>query len=182
MTDRSFRRALAALVLPAFVSTLSAMAQLPPEDSPDDRPPRPGREELHGMLDAYIISKLQEALVLDDEQYARVIVAQKRLNEQRRDYQRERQELLQRLRQSLAVEGPSEAELGRLLERLETLRSTFEARQKAAYAALDALLTVEQRARYRLLEVELERRVQDMMREVRRLRRGAVPPGPPRAR
>lgn len=179
MTARRLRRSLAAIALPALVSALPAVAQLPPEQMREDRPPRPRREELHGMLDAYIISKLQEALRLGDEQYARVIVAQKKLNEQRRDYHRERRELLQQLRQSLAGDKPSEAELSRLLERLEALRSEFEARQKAAYAALDALLTVEQRARHRLLEVEVEGRMQEMMREIRRQRRGAGPPGAP---
>ncbi len=181
MTARSLRRALVAIALPALVSALPAAAQLPPEDSPEDRPPRPRREELHGMLDAYVISKLQEALRLSDEQYARVIVAQKKLDEQRRDYHRDGRELLQRLRQALAADKPSEAELSRLLERLDALRSEFEARQKAAHAALDALLTVEQRARYRLFMVEIEGRMQEMMREVRRLRRGAGPPRLPRA-
>lgn len=181
MTTRSLRRALVAVALSALVSALPAAAQLPPEDTRQDRPPRPRREELHGMLDAYVISKLQEALRLSDEQYARVIVAQKKLDEQRRDYHRDRRELLQRLRQALAADKPSEAELSSLLERLEALRSEFEARQKAAHAALDALLTVEQRARYRLFMVEIEGRMQEMMREVRRLRRGAGPPRAPRA-
>jgi len=158
--------------------TLLGFGQLPPAGEQEGGSRRPNREEIAGMLEAYIISKLQEALQLNDEQYARVIVAQKRLNEHRREHQRQRRETLQQLQRALAAVEASDEEIARLLERLDQLRTDFETQQKADYKAIEALLTVKQRARYRLLEIEIERRMQELIREIRRERRPGPSPRP----
>ncbi len=104
--------------------TLLGFGQLPPAGEQEGAR-RPNREELAGMLEAYIISKLQEALQLNDEQYAKVIVAQKRLNEHRREHQRQRREALQQLQRAVGAVEASDEEIARLLERLDQLRADF---------------------------------------------------------
>jgi DNA repair exonuclease SbcCD ATPase subunit len=144
-----------------------ALIQAGNQDPAGRRGQPPVREEVEAMVDAYIISKLQEALQLDDEQYARVIVAQKKLQESRRSFRRQRAETLRELRRSLASAEPRDDQLGSLLDRLAELQKDFEERQRAELKGLDALLTLRQRARYRILEAEIERRLQELVRRVR---------------
>lgn len=131
------------------------------------RNPQPDREEVRGMMEAYIISKLQDALDLTDEQYGRMVVAQKKLTDTRREYRQNRMRVLQQMRRALQREEAGEDELNPLLRELETLRDEFAADEKKRYEAIDQILDVRQRARYRILEVELQRRLQEMMRQVR---------------
>ena len=64
----------------------------------------------------------------------------------------------------------SEHELSSLLAQLDERQKEFESQQRAGYQAIDALLDVRQRARYRLLEVEVQRRFQQIVREIRQKR------------
>ena len=129
--------------------------------------PRANRDEVQGMMDAYIISKLQETLQLTDEQYARMIVAQKKLQDHRRDHQRRRMETLRDLQRIVSGPDPGDEDISRLLEALENNRGEFVTQQQADYKAIDAILSIKQRARHRLLEVEIERRLQELVREIR---------------
>ena len=128
---------------------------------------RPGREDVEGMMEAYILSKLQEALELSDEQFGQMVVAQKKLQDVRRRYRRERMETIRQMRQILRHEDGEEDELTTFLERLDTLRADFLKEEDERYDAIDAILDVKQRARYRILEVEIQRRLQQLMRRAR---------------
>lgn len=75
--------------------------------------------------------------------------------------------VLQQMRRTLEREQAGESELQPLLTQLATLQEEFIANEKSRYAALDAVLDIRQRARYRILEVELQRRLDEMMRQVR---------------
>ena len=131
-------------------------------------PPQPSRGELEGMMDAYILSKLQDALGLSDEDYGRMVVAQKKLQDLRRDYRRTRMEVLRQIRQALGRDTAGEEELQPLLDELERVRSEFASEEQARYHAIDEVLDVRQRARYRILETEIQRRLGQLMRQVRR--------------
>ena len=130
-----------------------------------ERDPRPSGEELEGMMDAYIISKLQESLELSDEQFGSMVVAQKKLQDARRGYRRERAEMLRRMRQALRRDDAPDSELEPLLSKLDELRDEFESEEKQRYRDIDALLDVRQRARYRILEMEIQRRLQQLIRQ-----------------
>jgi hypothetical protein len=129
-------------------------------------PQRDGRE-IQELIDAYIISKMQDALQIDDEQFAKMIVAQKNLQQHRRDYQRQRGAILRELQAMVRGSESPEDEVAARLERLEELKSEFEASSREDYRKIDAILTVHQRARYRLLEVMVERRMQELVQKVR---------------
>jgi hypothetical protein len=131
-------------------------------------PSQPSRKELEGMMDAYILSKLQDALGLSDEAYGRMVVAQKKLQDLRRDYRRTRMEVLRQIRQDLGRDTAGEEELQPLLDELERVRSEFVSEEQARYRAIDELLDVRQRARYRILETEIQRRLGQLIGQVRR--------------
>ena len=133
-----------------------------------DRNPQPNRQEVEGMMEAYILSKLQDSLDLTDEQFGSMVVAQKKLSDTRRAYRRDRMQVLRQMRQTLQREQAGESELQPLLSQLDTLRDDFAGNEKSRYAAVDTILDIRQRARYRILEVELQRRLGQMMRQVRR--------------
>lgn len=128
---------------------------------------RPNREELQGMMEAYVLSKLQDALELTDEQFGRMVVAQKKLSDVRREHRRRRGEALRDLREILRRPDTSEDEIQPILDELEELRADFQEEEKARYRDIDAILDIRQRARYRILEVELQRRLQQLIRRVR---------------
>ncbi len=136
----------------------------------------PNRDEVEGMMDAYILSKLQDALELTDEQFGTMVVAQKKLQDTRRDYRQGRMSLLRRMRQTLRRDQAREEELTHLLDELDSLEIEFSQNQRARYAAIDDILEIRQRARYRILEAEIQRRLTQLMRQVRGQRRD--PPRP----
>ncbi len=136
-----------------------------------ERDSGPNRDEVEGMMDAYILSKLQDALELTDEQFGTMVVAQKKLQDTRRDYRQGRMTLLRRMRQTLRRDQAREEELTRQLDELDNLEIEFSQNQRARYAAIDDILEIRQRARYRILETEIQRRLTQLMRQVRGQRR-----------
>ena len=139
---------------------------------------QPNREEVEGMMEAYILSKLQDALELSDDEYGRMVVAQKKLQDTRREYRRSRARVLRQMHQTLRREQAAEEELEPLLGELDSIRDTFYADEKARYAAIDEILDIRQRARYRILETEIQRRLQQLMRQVRGQRNDGRRPFP----
>jgi Spy/CpxP family protein refolding chaperone len=159
MTKTAIRRGAAILAL------LLVLGTAPPVALPQEEEGRPSADELSGMVDAYVLSKLQDALGLSDEQFGRMVVAQKKLQDARRSHRRERMEVLRQMRQSLRRDDAGEEELLPLLTRHEELRDRFAQEEKERYRDIDAILDVRQRARYRILEAEIERRLQQLIRQ-----------------
>ena len=73
----------------------------------------PNRQEVERMMEAYILSKLQDSLELSDEQFGQMVVAQTKLQDTRRAYRQERMGVLRELRQSLRRGQGDDAELDR---------------------------------------------------------------------
>jgi hypothetical protein len=69
------------------------------------------------------------------------------------------------MRQALRREEASDPELEPLLSKLDELREGFESEEKQRYRDIDAILDVRQRARYRILEMEIQRRLQQLIRQ-----------------
>ena len=158
----------ASLVIPvAFVAFVAFVAST----NAQERDSGPNRNEVEGMMDAYILSKLQDALELTDEQFGTMVVAQKKLQDTRRNYRQGRMTLLRRMRQTLRRDQAREEELTHLLDELDTLEIEFSQNQRACYAAIDEILEIRQRVRYRILEAEIQRRLTELMRQVRGQRR-----------
>ena len=140
---------------------------------------RPGREEAFKLVDAYVVSNLQESLGLTDEQYAKAIPLVKRLQAERREYYLERTRTAREMRRLLQRGGATEAQVLDLLRQLKALDEDGPARTRKNIEALDAMLNPLQQAKYRVLEIEVEQRMRELLNRVRprgATRQGARPP------
>jgi hypothetical protein len=120
------------------------------------------------MLDGWTIMEAQKALALSDEQYAQFVVRLRRLQEARRQNQRERNRLLQELRrmagpQAAAAAAPDDTVLRDRLKALRDLDDRAHAEARQAYDALDEVLDARQQARFRMFEEMIERRKLDLL-------------------
>lgn len=129
-----------------------------------DRP----QDEAFRMVDAYIVSHMQESLQLDDAQFARMIPLVKSLQATRREMAQRRRQTLRRLGRELGTGRASEERVTELVESLRAQRAEeFEAVGRV-YAAIDAELDPIQQGRFRIMEVEVERRIRELVQRVRR--------------
>jgi Spy/CpxP family protein refolding chaperone len=138
---------------------------------------RPARREAFRMVDAYVVSNLQESLGLTDEEYARAIPLVRKLQTARREYYLERTRTLREMRRLLQRGGATETQVRDLLQRLKALDAEAPVEARRNQEALDAALTPVQQAKYRVLELEVEQRMRAIVNRTRpRTRRGAGPP------
>jgi hypothetical protein len=119
------------------------------------------------MVDAYIVSNLQEALGLSDEQFVKLLPLVKRLQTDRRAMFQRRQQALREMRDLLQTGTAKE---GRVLELLKEVRGV-EAEEPAAIRrdleAIDAALSPLQQAKYLILEIEVEQKIRELMNQIR---------------
>src|SRR5262245_61089435 len=76
---------------------------------------RRAREEAYRIVDAYVVSNLQESLGLSDEQFVQLLPLVKKLQTERRAFAQRRVQAMQELRRSLASGVATEARVGELL-------------------------------------------------------------------
>jgi len=131
---------------------------------------RSRRAEAFKMVDAYVMSNLQESLGLSDEQFAKAVPAVQKLQAERREYLLERTRKVRDMRRLLKQGGASEAQVVELLREVKTLDAEGPAAVRRNLEALDAVLTPVQQAKFRVLELEVEQRMRDLVRRA----------GPPR--
>jgi hypothetical protein len=136
------------------------------DEAPAARPGDARRDEAFRLVDAYLVSNLQDGLGLSDEQFARVLPLVKKLQTERRAYLLERTRLLRDMRR-LMHGGGDEARLLDDLRRLKGLEADGPARVKQHADALDATLSQVQQAKFRLLELEVEQRMRELMNRAR---------------
>lgn len=155
-------RLLAGLVLVAA----GAVAQ------PEAAPGRPARDEAFRMVDAYLVSNLQESLGLSDDQFAKAIPLVKKLQRERREHLLERARVTREMRRMLRQGGSPESPLLDLLQEAKKLETEGPERTRRNLEALDALFTPIQQAKYRVLEGEVEQRVRELSSRARAARPG----------
>jgi Spy/CpxP family protein refolding chaperone len=164
------------LVLAAALGAASPCA-FGQEEAPEGRArPRPGREEAFKMVDAYVVSNLQESLGLTDDQFVKLLPLVKRLQTDRRDYFLRRGHVLHEMRRLLSSGSATEAQVLDLLKELKTQDADGPERTRKDLEAIDAALSPIQQAKYRVLELEVEQRMRELMGRVRTRRPDALPP------
>jgi hypothetical protein len=125
--------------------------------------------DVEDMLDALALVQSEKALQISEAQYAGFVTRLKTLHQVRK---RSRQGRLQMLRELNRLTNPQAAvpDEAAVRERLKALREhdarTASEVQKA-YDALDEILDVRQQARFRVFELELERRKLDLLLRAR---------------
>jgi Spy/CpxP family protein refolding chaperone len=126
--------------------------------------------EFNRMFEAYALLQAQNQLKLTDEQYADFIVRLRGLQNVRRQHQQSRQRLIQDLRRLTNPQNVTtdEAAIRTALDALAREDASSYEQINKALAQVDEILDVRQRARFRLLEEQLERRKLDLLSRVRR--------------
>jgi Spy/CpxP family protein refolding chaperone len=136
-------------------------------------PPPELRDETFRLMDAYVISNLQESLGLTEDQFARTLPLVKRLQSERRGFARKRMQALRSLRRALNSGSATEAAVADLLKEVKNAALDERAATTRNLEALDAALTPLQQAKYRVFEAEVDSRL-------RRLRSRTSERNPPK--
>jgi hypothetical protein len=131
------------------------------------------------MVDAYIISNLQESLGLTDEQFVKLLPLVKRLQSDRRDAASRRALAMRQMRRLLGSGRASEAQVLELLSQVKAMESEEPAKLRRDIEAIDAVLTPLQQAKFRVLEMEVEFRIREIMGQIHRQGRPEGRPRPP---
>ena len=121
------------------------------------------REDTFRLIDAYVISNIQESLGLSDEQFGRVLPLVKKLQADRRDFARRRMQALRSLRKTLTSGAATEAGVADLLKEVKSAAADEHAGSQKNLEALDAILTPLQQAKYRVFEAEVELRLRHLL-------------------
>lgn len=160
-------------------ATALSVALAGPAAAQEPGPPGAGarREEAFKMIDAYIVSNLQESLGLSDEQFVKLLPLVRKQRAERRAFAQRRMATLQRMRLLLNSGVATEGGVAELLRELRTIDLEEPQAARKNLEAVEALLAPIQQAKYRVLEVEVERRIIDLMG--RRQSRGGQRPQPP---
>jgi hypothetical protein len=151
----------------AAVLTLAALGAIPAGAQQDPPPPGLGREELVKLIDAYVLSNMQESLGLGDEQFVRILPLVKKWQTNRRVHQQRRSSAIGEMRRLLERGAATEARLQELLGELKSTDADEQATQRQDLEAIDAQLSVEQQAKLRVFEA----RIQERLREILQRRR-----------
>jgi hypothetical protein len=140
------------------------------QDGPQGRPNRSRAEgltpaDVEDMLDALALVQAEKNLQVSDTQYPTFVTRLKNLHQTRKRNRHGRIQLLRELQRMTAPQrGPADEALVR--ERLKALRDHDDrsaAELRKSYDALDEILDARQQARFRVFELELERRKLDLL-------------------
>jgi len=134
-----------------------------------------GRDDAFRMVDAYIVSNLQESVGLTDEQFVKVLPLVKRLQSERREAAEARRRALRELRDLLQAGGASEGKVADRLREVKALETQEGEGLRRNLEAIDAVLSPVQQAKFRIMQIEVEQKIREILQEVRQRRRGDRP-------
>jgi Spy/CpxP family protein refolding chaperone len=149
----------------------------PPPTGGEDQPalPRGGGAglsdaQLQVLLDRWAIAQTERQLDLTDEQRPDFRLRLQRLHNLQRRQQQERLRLLQELQAVAAAPGPiaDESAVAAKLKAFDNQAVQLAQQIRRAYAAIDEVLSVRQRVRFRIVEEQLERRKLELLMQARR--------------
>ena len=130
------------------------------------------------LFDRYELAQARTALQLTPDQVGPFGRRLALLQAARRRGQRERQRLLNDLNAASRGGGSGdETLLAEKMKALDDLDARVDQEVRGAYVRVEAILTVRQRARFRIFEQRMERQKLDLIARARRMAaEGAVPP------
>jgi hypothetical protein len=132
------------------------------QQRPRDRRTPPG-DEAFRMVKAYILSNLQERLQLSEAQYLELLPLVNRLHDDRHSFARTKRLALREMSRLLASGKATEGRLVELLAKLRAIEEREPATIRNDLEAIDAVLTPVQQARFRVYEMEVERKIRELM-------------------
>jgi hypothetical protein len=178
-TSSCHQRLVAVFVLIFVAAAGAATAQTPAQTPAQTQPPRgagpagrgdqSGPAEVQRLFDAYIVIRAQEALKLDDDQFTQFLPKLRALQQTRRRNEQAHNQLVAELAR---LTGPNAqfdaAQVREKLKALQDLDGRAAAELQKAYDAIDQLLDVRRQARFRVFELQMERRKLELMLQARR--------------
>lgn len=130
------------------------------------------RDEAFKMIDAYVLSNLQESLGLNDDAYVRLLPLVKRHHGERREWAQRRMQALMELRRQFRQGRATDLTVADLLKQVKKAEAEAPLTQARNQQAIDALLDPVQQAKYRIFEAEVERKVRELLRHAKNMRGG----------
>jgi Spy/CpxP family protein refolding chaperone len=157
-------------LLAVLLTALAAPAQAPepPERGAAQRPERNPGEDAAKMVDAYVVSNLQESLGLSDEQFVKLLPLVMRLQSDRREYMLGRRRSLRELRRLLESGTATETQVAERLREVKRFENEGATKVHNTSESIDDALTPLQQAKLRVLEADIERKIRDILGQVRR--------------
>ncbi|MEO5824183.1 MAG: hypothetical protein ABIT71_27050 [Vicinamibacteraceae bacterium] len=164
------------ILLAGFDSAGAQPRRLRAAQAAQARADNPGADpaELGRLFDAYTVMQAQEALGLDEARFGPFVTRLRALQQLRRRHLRERAVLMRELRQLLQASA-NDAQLKDRMDALVRLEATIYTDEQKARDAVDEVLDVRQRARFRLLEQQLEIRKLELVNRARARQRAPRP-------
>ena len=130
-------------------------------------PNRASRDEAFKIIDAYIMSNLQESVGLTSDQYVKLLPLVKKLQDERRGFAQRRFRALGELRQGFRDGALNEAQVAERLKELKDIEAQEPGALRQHREAVDAQLSPVQQAKFRVMEMEVEQRIRQVMARVR---------------
>jgi hypothetical protein len=154
------------LVLSSAGALVAQEAAAPPPPGPRNQGRRAG--EVARLFDAYALMQAQETLGLDEAQYAKFVGRFRLLLDARRTHQANRARIVQDLaRLTRGEAAPNDEALRERLKALDEADAQGRTDVAAATTGVDEVLTLAQRAKFRVLEEQIERRKWELMARAR---------------
>jgi Spy/CpxP family protein refolding chaperone len=110
------------------------------------------------IVDGWEIATAEKMLELSDQQYVPFLQQLRRLQSGRRQQFMQRQRMLQMLRQTINQTGLEDAMVDSRVKQFDDLERKLQQDLQSMQAGIDAVLTPRQRARFRVLQEQMERR------------------------
>jgi hypothetical protein len=160
-----------------------------PQPTPGGRGQRPGGpgpvnpnvalRDVQGMLNSMALVDAQAFLHLSDPQWVAFVPKMRELQKVRMQHQERRRQLIQQIRRA-TVDGSTldEAALAANVKDLDDLEAKMATDERAALSGVDSVLTVYQRARFRVFEETIELRKLELLAKVMNSPGGAPAPTP----
>jgi hypothetical protein len=153
-----------ALVALGLTLTLGDFAAAQPAGRPGRPGDREAREELFKMIDAYVVSNLQESLGLTDPQFVKLLPAVRRLQSVRREFAEKRRARIAEMGRLLESGAGTETQIAELMKDVKAQEVEEHGAIRKEVDAVDAQLTPVQQAKLRLLEARVEQRLRELLR------------------
>lgn len=151
----------------AVAAPARAQGQAPREAGSAEQSRREARREALRVVDAYVMSNLQPSLGLTDAEYVKVLPLVQKLQASRREYLLGRMHLIRQLRRQLRSGAAGEADVQKTLDELKRVETSGFERTRGDAAELDRVLSPLQQAKFRVLELEVEQRLRELMSRAR---------------
>jgi Spy/CpxP family protein refolding chaperone len=127
--------------------------------------------EIQRMFDAYALMQAQEQLKITEDQFSQFLTRYKALQDVRRKNLQERTRLVNELRRLLNQGQGDESQLKDRLNALQEVEARLPAEVKKAYDAIDQVLNLQQQAKFRVFEENMERRKLELVTRARQANR-----------